>query len=64
MPNPPKMHSQPMIRRDEENNSVFLEVFIQGADEARTKWYLDDLEIQSSGENFGIWVWIPNIYLI
>jgi hypothetical protein len=45
MPNPPKIHGQPMIRRDEESNSIILEVFIQGADEA--VWYLDDQEIQS-----------------
>lgn len=51
MPTPPKMQGQPTIRRDADANSIFLEVLIQGANEAETKWYFGDNEIEE-GNNY------------
>ncbi|KAL3106719.1 hypothetical protein niasHT_019847 [Heterodera trifolii] len=44
---PPSIHGQPKIRHDEQSNSVFLEVSVQGADAPKTKWYLEEKEIAS-----------------
>lgn len=52
MPTIPKVHGQPMIRRDPENNSIHLEVVVSGADEAETKWYVDEREILSGTEGY------------
>ena len=49
---PPSIHGQPKIRHDEQSNSVFLDVAVQGADAAKTKWFLEEKEIASGTGNY------------
>ncbi|KAI6215063.1 Twitchin [Aphelenchoides besseyi] len=45
---PPSIHGDPKITQDEKSGSVFLEVSVEGADPANTRWFLGDNELDAT----------------